>query len=324
MIPNFNGSRFIPGLFGSLAAQDFQDLEVIFVDNASSDNSLEVLKHALQKNRIPAKVLTNKRNTGYCVANNLGTAMAKGTYIVFLNNDTRLHHSWLGELVRVLEENPQIGACGCKIVYERTKTLQTIGELLDKYGWVDSLTQEPPNKGFLVDASFYPSFVAVIIRKTILERHGGFDENLFITGDYDLGWKIRLVGYSHAVALNSICYHHGKYTVNMFPDLKRFYLMNKEKIYTLMKNLSFSSILRRFPITITIMLSISVLKSYKSRKPYLPMLVYSFLWNIRHVKALYVERKSTRFGHIVEDAEIEKHMEDCSFILRDRHRLLGI
>jgi hypothetical protein len=110
----------------------------------------------------------------------------------------------------------------------------------------------------------------------------------------------------------------------MFPDLKRFYLMNKEKIYTLMKNLSFSSILRRFPITITIMLSISVLKSYKSRKPYLPMLVYSFLWNIRHVKALYVERKSTRFGHIVEDAEIEKHMEDCSFILRDRHRLLGI
>ena len=215
IIPNYNGGHFIKELFKSLALQSFSDFEVIFVDNHSSDNSFQILNKIIQETNFPVKVLRNNKNEGYCKANNLEVKIAEGKYIVFLNNDTHVSRTWLEKLVKVLETNPQVGACASKIVSANTGSVQSIGQLLDKYGWVGFLVDDSIEVSYLVDEFFYASFVAVIIRKEILSKCGGFDENLFLTGDYDLGWRIRLYGCSHAVALDSLCYHYGSYTVRM-------------------------------------------------------------------------------------------------------------
>lgn len=268
------------------------------------------------------KVLTSDRNAGYCIANNRGIVASKGEYIVLLNNDTYVSPTWLEELVRVLDINPCVAGCGSKIMDANTSSVRAlVGELLDKYGWVGSLVDNSILSGTIIDTFFYPSFVAVIMRRSIFERAGIFDENLFITGDYDLGWRIRLLGYSFAASMSSVCYHYGSYTVKMFPNLKRFYLMYREKIYILLKNFSFSSLLRRFPVSIALMLLASVYKSLRSKQPYLPMLIRASLWNLRNVRKLWIERIKIQSSRTVTDDGIASYMCQCSLILNSRARL---
>jgi len=316
IIPNYNGGHFIEELFKSLALQSFSDFEVIFVDNHSSDNSLQILNKITKQINFPVKVLRNNKNEGYCKANNLGVKIAEGKYIVFLNNDTYVSRTWLEKLVKVLETNPQVGACASKIVSANTGSVQSIGQLLDKYGWVDSLVDDSIEVSCLVDKFFYASFVAVIIRKEILSKHGGFDENLFLTGDYDLGWRIRLYGYSHAVALDSLCYHYGSYTVRMFQDIHKFYLQYKEKIYTLLKNFSSSRLIRRFPISAALMILSSIYKSLKFRKLYVLAISRAFLWNLKNWKTIWISRIKVQSERVVKDDKIDTYMHPHPFILK--------
>lgn len=319
VIPNYNGGRFIKQLFQSLALQTFSDFEVIFVDNRSSDNSLQILNEIIKQIKFPVKVLRNDKNEGYCKANNLGFSIAEGKYIVFLNNDTYLSGTWLEELVKVLEANTKVGACASRIVSASTGSLQTTGQLLDKYGWVDSLVDDSTDLDCLVDKFFYAPFVAVIIPKKILSTYGGFDENLFITGDYDLGWRIRLYGYSHAVALASLCYHYGGYTVKMFEDIDKFYLQYKEKIYTLLKNYSFCRLIRRFPISATLMILSAIYKSLKLRKPYIRAITRAFFWNLENLRKIWIERVKVQSYRVIRDDEIDAYMCSYPFILKKRN-----
>jgi len=323
IIPNFNGSRFIPRLFKSLIAQTYRSFEIIFVDNGSSDNSLPILNTILKDipPEINVQIVKLNINTGYCKANNIGAARAKGKYLLFLNNDTFVSQSFLNELVSVLDAYPEVGACGSRIMFADSIALQTIGQTLDKYGWVDTLKDDTIVSGSRIDASFYPAFVAVIVRGNILSKCGSFDENLFVTGDYDLGWRIRLMGFSQAVALDSVCYHYGGWTVRMLPDLNRYFLTYKEKTYTLLKNFSLSRILTRFPFSVALMLASSSYKTFKLRKPYLPLLVYAFIWNVKNAKKLIIERTEVQNRRVVTDDEIETYMSDYPAILKRIHEI---
>jgi len=318
IIPNYNGAHFIEKLFKSLALQSFRDFEVIFVDNHSLDNSLQILNKVTKQINFPVKVLRNNKNEGYCKANNLGVKIAEGEYIVFLNNDTYVSRTWLEKLVKVLDINPRVGACASKIVSANTGSVQSIGQLLDKYGWVGFLVDDSIESGCLIDKFFYASFVAVIIRKKILSKYGGFDENLFLTGDYDLGWRIRLYGYSHAVALDSLCYHHGSYTVRMLQDTHKFYLQYKEKIYTLLKNFSFYRLLKRFPISATLMTLSSIYKSLKFRKLYVLAIIRAFSWNIINWRVIWIARIKVQSSRVVDDDKIDNYMHPYPFILKMR------
>lgn len=316
IIPNYNGERFIEGLFKSLSLQDFLDFEVIFVDNNSSDDSLQILNKTIRQINFPVKVLINNENEGYCKANNFGVSIAEGNYIVFLNNDTYVSRTWLEKLVEVLEMNPRVGACGSKIISADTGYIQSTGLLLDKYGWVGFSADDSIELSCLIDKFFYASFVAVIIRREILSKCGGFDGTLFLTGDYDLGWMIRLYGYSHAVALNSLCYHYGSYTVRMFQDISKFYLQYKEKIYILLKNFSYDRLIRRFPISAALMIMSSIYKSLKLRKPYVLAILRAFLWNLRNWRIIWIARIKVQSQRVVNDDKIDAYMYPSSFMLK--------
>jgi GT2 family glycosyltransferase len=320
IIPNYNGKDFFEKLFKSLGVQSFRNFEVIVIDNHSSDGSVKVLSEVIPRflSDIPVKVLLSDKNLGYCIANNRGLAASKGKYIIFLNNDTYVSSSWLEELVSVLDSNSRIAGCGSKIIDAKTDMLQTAGELLDQHGWVGSLLDIPKQSGILIDKFFYPSFVSVIIRRSLLEQSGAFDENLFITGDYDLCWRIRLLGFSFAASMASICYHYGSYTVRKFPDTARHYLLYKEKIYVLFKNFSFYNLVRRFPVSLTLMFSASAYKSLKLRQPYLHTLIRAFSWNLVNFKKLWLERKKVQSSRKVTDGDIESYMCRRFFVIDSR------
>jgi len=115
---NFNGARFLAGLFTSISNLDYptEKIEVIMVDNNSSDSSCELVAK-----RFPhVKIVKLKSNTGFAQGNNAGFAAAKGEYIALLNNDCTVERQWLSGLVKTIIEEGRIlkaGAAGSKVLF---------------------------------------------------------------------------------------------------------------------------------------------------------------------------------------------------------------
>lgn len=121
VIVNYNGSRYLSQLVESVnnLKIDSYSIEIIFVDNASSDDSLKVLDSLLKENRkdIQWKILKAKKNLGFAEGNNYGVKNSNGEFIAFLNNDTVVHENWLLSLLNIIDGNDHIGIVSSKLVF---------------------------------------------------------------------------------------------------------------------------------------------------------------------------------------------------------------
>ncbi len=116
IVVNWNTSGYLRRcLTALLASEGDYALEIIVVDNASSDDSLEMLR-----NEFPfVRVIANQTNSGFASANNQGLALATGRLLLLLNPDTEIAPGALSEMVRFLEQNPRAGAVGPRLTGQR-------------------------------------------------------------------------------------------------------------------------------------------------------------------------------------------------------------
>ena len=291
---------------------------MIFVDNNSTDNSLQILNGLLSDSKVKNLRLTlikNSANVGYCEGNNIGLQIAKGKYVVFLNNDTYVSPSWLDELVKVMDNNPSIGACQSRLLDMRTKKLQMDGRLLDYYGWSRSigLCNNDPAVSF---DPFYVSGASLMVPRRIMLEIGGFDSEIF-SGDFDLCWRIRLLGHEIAVALQSICYHYGKATTStIVTSVQEVYNHNSEILRVLLKNYSISNAAKDIPIAIVAMIVESVYLSFEKHMPYFFLsLIRALKWNLKELKSTITLRNKVQLVRKIVDEEIKKKMCPYSIML---------
>ena len=101
IIVNYCGQKLLEKCLKSLSDTSYPNYEIIVVDNNSSDGSLEFLS----KNCLEIQVMSLNKNYGFATPNNMAAKIAKGKYLVFLNNDTTVTTSWLSELVNALEND---------------------------------------------------------------------------------------------------------------------------------------------------------------------------------------------------------------------------
>ncbi|MEM6464241.1 MAG: glycosyltransferase [Pseudomonadota bacterium] len=113
IIVNMNGARHLGKLFASLEAQTYKKFEVVFVDNASSDESLSLV----DQSSLPIVTIKNDDNKGFAEANNQGAAAARGELIVLLNNDTTLDMNCIQELVQTHQHHSDAAAVAPKILF---------------------------------------------------------------------------------------------------------------------------------------------------------------------------------------------------------------
>ena len=112
LILNFNGVKYLYNCLKSIENINYPSYEVILIDNASTDGSVNFVK-----NNFPwVKIIVNDKNYGFCEGYNKNIKYAKGKYLVFLNNDTIVSENWLTELVNSAEEY-QVDICGSKILF---------------------------------------------------------------------------------------------------------------------------------------------------------------------------------------------------------------
>ncbi len=110
IIPNFNGARHLHELFASLAIQTYKNFEVIFVDDNSSDNSVEIAAQFGVKH-----IVESKKSLGFAEANNVALPFCSGELLALLNNDTRVDANWLESMVTTIRGDPLIAAVAPKI-----------------------------------------------------------------------------------------------------------------------------------------------------------------------------------------------------------------
>lgn len=162
--------------------------EVIVVDNASSDDTGDMVK-----NNFPDYIyIKNERNEGFAAAVNKGFFRAAGKYLLFLNSDTLLVEGDTKKILNFMEENPDIGICGPQLVYPDMRRQRSFAYLpslifeifppsLIEFLSPDKISPKPSASGSQSSAIDVPSLIgaAVLIRRNVLESLGGFDERFF-------------------------------------------------------------------------------------------------------------------------------------------------
>ncbi|MEX2652716.1 MAG: glycosyltransferase family 2 protein, partial [Acidimicrobiia bacterium] len=174
----------------ALFSDPVRPAEVIVVDSASTDGTLDVLAD------FDVKVIHQEQNVGFAAGCHIGAESAQGEILVFLGHDTIPEPGWLGPLVAALD-SPDVGAAMATIEdARRPGTFNTSGGHLTYFGigWVSDFGEPIPDESEPVDVAF-PSGAAMAIRRGTWEAFGGFRRPFFTyQEDADLGWRLRLAG----------------------------------------------------------------------------------------------------------------------------------
>ncbi len=167
--------------------------EVIVVDDASPDDSASVLAQI-----DGARLLRNEHNLGFIASCNAGAAVARGEFLLFLNNDTQVTSGWLDALLRCFSERADCGIAGSRLVYPDGR-LQEAGGLVFADGscWTTGRFEPRDAAAFRYRrATDYVSGAALLIRREVFGRVGGFDARYAPAyyEDTDLAFAVRQLG----------------------------------------------------------------------------------------------------------------------------------
>jgi GT2 family glycosyltransferase len=126
VVLNWNGYPFLERCLGSVMGQTYRPLELIVVDNASTDHFLDLIRQAFPQVRL----ILNERNLGFAGGNNVGIRASRGKYSMVLNNDAHLKEDGIEKLTGAIEKDEKYGACASKVV------LDSKNEVIDSAGTV--------------------------------------------------------------------------------------------------------------------------------------------------------------------------------------------
>ena len=233
IIPAYNQFAYTFNCLESLSVNLSSDLayEIIIVNDASSDETLEQLATLVKG----IKVLTNTENSGFIRSCNYGASQAKGKYLYFLNNDTRILENCLESLVKLIINNPQVGAVGSKLIYANGKQQEAGGIIWNSadgwnYGRLDSPEEPEYNYVRPVD---YCSGASLLVPTELFKQLGGFSQD-FIPAYYedtDLCFALRELGYQVLYQPQSNVIHYEGITsgTDLSSGIKQYQVINQTK-----------------------------------------------------------------------------------------------
>jgi GT2 family glycosyltransferase len=233
IVLNWNGQHLLEPCLQSLRWQTGQDVEVIVVDNGSTDGS-----PAFVRSRFPdVRLVELTENVGFAAGNNRGVEVARGENILFLNNDTEVHPEMVSALLRAIETAPpEVGAWAVRMMrWDNRRVIDNCGCGYSAFGSGFTLNAGKPEADGIAetDALFGPSGGAGCYRKAVLDDIGLFDEEFFYNNeDVDLSFRHQLAGYRCVFVPDAVVYHRGSATGGASSDLTVYHIQrNKEWVY---------------------------------------------------------------------------------------------
>jgi GT2 family glycosyltransferase/glycosyltransferase involved in cell wall biosynthesis len=210
-------------------------LEVIVVDNASGDGSVE----RITKEHPDVQVLALDQNTGFAAGCNAGAQVATGQHLAFLNNDARPDPEWLSAAAAVLDRDGSVACVASKVLDWDGELVDFVDAGLGFYGHGFKLhAGEPDNPAYDREADvLFASGAAMVVRASTFREVGGFDERYFLFfEDVDLGWRLWLLGHRVRYVPASLTFHRHHRSVGALGPAQEEFLLERNALFTIFKN----------------------------------------------------------------------------------------
>jgi len=328
IIINYNGRYFLKNCLKSLNEISYprDKVEIILVDNASTDGSVEYVK----RNFPQVRVLRLNRNFGFTGGANRGASIARGEYLLFLNNDTIVDKNWLLELITAILTDDRIAICGSRVLSMRNHSdIGSIGFL----NMVGGALLLPHHKGLEGKMYHFVGSIhgaSILIKKKVFSELSGFEDDYFMYSDeVDLCHRAWLYGYYVAYCPRSIVYHYEGGTANTSKIYQRgilcsrlsssfrIYYGNRNSMVNMIKNLEFINVVKGLIISgIYFLIQLSMLLR-SSRVRDIILLLKAYAYPIRHLKSTLKKRFFIQRRRRISDHELMSNglmLSSSSFI----------
>jgi GT2 family glycosyltransferase len=224
------GALHLQECLGSLRAQNYPlDLcEVIIVDNGSPTP----VGREVEEWYPNVRVIASAENLGFARGNNLGAQSAGGQYIIFLNDDTRVHPDWIYELVSTARRRNAAAVAACMLDWEG-KSLDFAGGGVNFQGkGFQSNYGEGPER-FPTDEQrlLFACGGAMLVDRAVLTHAGGWDDDAFAYyEDVELGWRLNMLGYQVWLSPRAVVYHKHHGTSGKWAEAPRTRLYERNSL----------------------------------------------------------------------------------------------
>jgi GT2 family glycosyltransferase len=305
IVVNWNGGAMLQDALASLFSQTWAALEVILVDNGSTDGSVEESERRFGEK---LRVIRNAKNEGFARGNNAGFGAARGEWVFLLNSDAACNPDVIAELMRFVADKPEVGQLACRVVRaDEPSFFDSTGLLLYPDGVCRSRGWQERNLGQYDRAEevLAPHGCACALRKAMLDRIGGFDEDFFCyLEDLDLGVRGQLAGWKCWYVPSAEVRHKKSATAGNYSVFKAYHV-ERNRLYCLWKwmprYLVFVSplfTLNRYAMQAYAVhthqgLSADFVKEYSAAR-LVPLLIHARLAALYHLPRMLAKRRQIR------------------------------
>jgi GT2 family glycosyltransferase len=281
IVLTFNSIKFIKSCLDSVFNQDFQDFEVIVVDNSSKDGTVDFIK----RNYLQVSLVENKKNLGAAKAKNQGIEVSRGKWILILDCDVILEKDFLKRIMSFVKEaGDSIGSFQPKVLNMDKKTIYSCGIYLSKLRrFYDIGKGKFDNGQFNISKYIFGACSAAALYKRqmleeIKEDTGYFDERFFfLVEDVDLSWRAQRNGWKILYIPEAVCYHFGN--SSGYDKKLRQYFCFRNRYFLILKN-----------DNINVLKNISFVLLYDLPRLFYLMLTNSYIWKVpREIKSLILK-----------------------------------
>ena len=234
VILNYNGGKDVIECLESVRNIDYPRYEIIVVDNASTDNSVE----SIRKKFPEVKIIRNESNLGFAEGNNVGIREANSHYVMLLNDDAVVGKNILKDLTAAIEERKNIGMAGPMILYYNDPDrIWFAGGRVNLFGyasnWGKGLARRSCSSPRLVD---FLSGCSVLIKKEVIDKIGLLDAEYFLYfEDVDFCFRAKKAGYECLYVPSPTVWH--KVTASWITNPVQAYYYMRNAIIFAKKNL---------------------------------------------------------------------------------------
>ena len=236
VIPNFNGKEFLKICLDSIKNQDYSFYNVVIIDNASSDGSVQYI----HENYPEFTLIQNKENLGFAAAVNQGIKSSSSEYVFLLNNDVELEPDSISNLLNCIKKDDNIFSVSSKMVqYHDRAKIDDAGDEYTILGWTRKVGDgKSPDLYGAERETFSACAGAALYRKSILDEIGYFDENFFAyMEDVDISYRARIKGYKCVYCPDAVVYHFGSGTSGSRYNEFKIRLAARNNVYVPYKNM---------------------------------------------------------------------------------------
>jgi GT2 family glycosyltransferase len=246
IIVNWNGRHFLDDCLGAMRRQTFRDFETIFVDNGSTDGSVDYVRCHFPE----VKVVILDDNCGFTGGNIAGYKVASGALIALLNNDTEADPDWLAEIHDASRRYANAGSFASKMMYfDNRQRIENCGfDVGTSATTIDLGRDEWDGTEWKIPREVFGACGgAAIYRRSMLEQIGFLDPDFFaIYEDLDLSFRAQLRGYGCVYVPRAVVFHRYRSTLGKRTDRQVFYSQrNIELVF--FKNMPIGLMLRSAP-----------------------------------------------------------------------------